>query len=113
MRRFGWPAECLEMRFKLLRSTVAAGGAGAGTALIAALEGLVCSAKGELREASMSSFGEALKVLWEREVVSEDELRAWQADERAGRHYRVSAADAIRLHERGREFVEWVDQGEG
>ena len=107
-------AECLEARFALLRATVAGGGDGAGAALVAALEGLVCSGslEGATREGAMSGFRAALKVLWEREVVSEDQLRAWQADERAGRHYRVQAGDAQRLHEQGREFIEWVDEGE-
>uniref|UniRef100_A0A6U5L5X4 W2 domain-containing protein n=1 Tax=Calcidiscus leptoporus TaxID=127549 RepID=A0A6U5L5X4_9EUKA len=109
-------ADCLGTRRALLKAAVAAGGAGAGSALIAALEGLLCSpstaVEGEARESAMSSFDEALKVLWEYEVVSEDELRAWQADERAGRNYQVSSADAIRLHEKGREFLEWVDEGE-
>ena len=106
--------ECLETRWKLLKAAVAAGGDGAGVALVAALEGLVCSdaVEGEAREAAISGFDKSLKSLWEREVVSEDELRAWQADERAGRHYRVQAADAQRLHDRGREFLEWVDHGE-
>ena len=60
----------------------------------------------------MTSFDAVLKSLWEYEIVSEDALRAWQADERAGRLYHVSAADAQRLHEKGREFLEWVDAGE-
>ena len=109
-------AECLTARRALLKAAVAAGGAGAGSALLAALEGLLCSpataVEGEARESAMTSFDEALKVLWEYEVVSEDEVRLWQADERAGRNYQVSGADAIRLHEKGREFLEWVDEGE-
>ena len=80
-------AECLIARRGLLKAAVEAGGEGAGSALIAALEGLLCSpstaVEGEVRESAISSFDEALKVLWEYEVVSEDELRAWQADERA------------------------------
>ena len=81
---------------------------------MAALEGLICSeaVEGEAKEAAKSGFDRALKVLWEREIVSEDELRAWQADERAGRHYRVQAGDAQLLHDKGREFLEWVDAGE-
>lgn len=109
-------AECVEARRKLLKAAVKAGGAGAGAALVAAIEGLLCSpssaVEGEAKEAAMSSFDAALKVMWEYEVVSEDELRAWQADERAGRNYQVSNADAVRLHEKGREFLEWVDAGE-
>lgn len=106
--------EMLESRFQILRAAVKGGGDGAGVALVAALEGLVVSdaVEGEAREAAMSGFNKSLKVLWEREVVSEEELRTWQADERAGRHYRVAAADAQRLHDRGRVFLEWVDRGE-
>ena len=103
-------------RRALLKATVAAGGDGAGRAFVAAVEGLLCcpdsAVEGDAREAGMTDFDKALKLLWEYEVVSEDELRAWQADERAGRHYRVAAGDAQRLHEKGREFLEWVDAGE-
>jgi hypothetical protein len=109
----GTLAELLEARFKLLRATVRGGGDGAGTALVAALEGLVCSdAMGDAKESTIDSFDAALKVLWEREVVSEDELRAWQKDERAGRHFRVPAKEAQQVHDKGREFLEWVDAGE-
>jgi hypothetical protein len=111
--------ECIEERRAHLKAVVASGPAGSGKELVAALEGLVCSdaAEGDEAEAAskswkQSGFRKALKVLWEREVVSEDSLREWQADERAARHYRVSAADAQRLHEVGRKFLEWVDAGE-
>ena len=107
--------ECLTARRKLLKAAVEKGPAGSGKELIAALEGLICTSdavEGEAKEAAKSSFDKALKVLWEYEIVSEEEMKSWQADERAGRHYRVSAADAQRLHDLGRVFLEWVEQGE-
>ena len=51
--------------------------------------------------------------MWEYDVVSEEEVRAWQLDERAARYLRVQPADAQRFHERGRVFLEWLDRGEG
>mmetsp|Transcript_21353 Transcript_21353/g.45834 ORF Transcript_21353/g.45834 Transcript_21353/m.45834 type:complete len:183 (-) Transcript_21353:412-960(-) len=108
-------AECIEGRRKLLKAAVAAGGVGAGVALLSAIEGWVCSEveEGEAREAALSSFGEVLKAVWEWDIVSEVDLREWQADERAARNLRVHAADARRMHERGRVFLEWIDRGEG
>ena len=96
--------ECLTARRKLLKAAVEKGPAGSGKELIAALEGLICTSdavEGEAKEAAKSSFDKALKVLWEYEIVSEEEIKSWQADERAGRHYRVSAAGQ-RLHDLGR-----------
>lgn len=40
--------------------------------------------------AAISSFDGALKALWEWEVVCEEELREWQADERAARNLQVN-----------------------
>ena len=110
-------AEVLEARWKVLKAVVAADkNENGGKELIAALEGLICTAseaiEASVQETAKSDFGKALKVLWEREVVSEEQIKAWQEDERAGRHYRVSTADAQRLHEAGREFVEWTEHGE-
>lgn len=110
----GSVVECVEARRALLKAVVAGGGDGAGRNLVAALEGWICSElEAEAREEAISSFNKALKVLWEYEVVEEEELRAWQADERAGRYLRVPTAEAQRLHDRGRVFLEWVDHGEG
>ena len=69
--------------------------------------------EGETRESSIGSFDKSLKTLWEYDVVSEEEVRAWQLDERAARYLRVQPADAQRFHERGRVFLEWLDRGEG
>jgi len=104
--------ECLQARHKHLKAAVEGGGSGAGIALIAALEGLLCS-EGDTHDAAKEDFDEALKVLWEHEVVDEESIRAWQADERTARYLKVPPADAQMLHERGRIFVEWLDEGEG
>jgi hypothetical protein len=108
-------AECIEARKGLLQAAVAAGGAGAGIALVSAMESWVCTevAEGDAREAAITSFDEALRMLFEWDIVPEEDLRSWQADERAARLLQVSQADAIRIHERGRIFCDWIDQGEG
>ena len=36
-----------------------------------------------------------------------------QADERTARYLKVTPVDAQMLHDRGRVFVEWLDEGEG
>ena len=110
----GTLAECLEAKRAHIKAAVLAGGEGAGAFLLAALEGFVCNdvEGGPDREAAIGSFRKALKALWEWEIVSEEDIRAWQPDERAGRVMRVQPADARRLHEQGRLFVEWVDRGE-
>lgn len=107
-------AECVEARKDLLKAAVAAGGAGAGAALVSAMESWVCTevAVGDARETAITSFDKALRVLFEWDIVPEEDLRSWQADERAARLLQVSRADAIRIHERGRVFCEWVDRGE-
>eukprot|EP00967_Tisochrysis_lutea_P037489 scaffold45050_cov32-Tisochrysis_lutea.AAC.1 len=105
-------AECIENRRALLRATVRTGGDGAGVALVAAIESWVCSElEGTLREVAISSFDDALRALFEWDVVQEEELRSWQADERAARLLNVPQGDAIRIHDRGRVFCEWLDRG--
>jgi hypothetical protein len=108
-------AECVEARKGLLRTAVQAGGAGAGAALVAAMESWVCTEveEGDAREAAITSFDQALRMLFEWDIVPEEDLRAWQANERAARLLQVSRADAERIHERGRVFCDWVDRGEG
>mmetsp|Transcript_3453 Transcript_3453/g.11548 ORF Transcript_3453/g.11548 Transcript_3453/m.11548 type:complete len:81 (-) Transcript_3453:63-305(-) len=78
------------------------------------MESWVCTevAVGHARETAITSFDKALRVLFEWDIVPEEDLRSWQADERAARLLQVSRADAIRIHERGRVFFEWVDRGE-
>jgi hypothetical protein len=114
----GTLAECVIERRKLLKGFVdadaAAAGEGGGKNLIAALEGFVCNEveEGAERASAEADFRAVLQALWEHSVVSEDEIRAWQADERAGRLFKVGERSAISMHDRGRLFLEWVDRGE-
>ena len=103
----GTLAECVEAKRAHLKAAVSAGGEKAGVFLLAALEGFLANdVAAEDREAAIGSFRKALKVLWEYELVSEDEIREWQADENAGRILKVPPADGRRLHEQGRVFLE-------
>jgi len=85
-------AECIEARRALLKAAVEGGGEGAGVALVSAMEAWVCTEveEGEAREAAISSFNAALRALFEWDVVEEEDLRAWQADERAARLLQVT-----------------------
>ena len=47
----------------------------------------------------VAGYDAVLKVLWEWEIVDEDTLRAWVADERAGRHFGVPLGVARPLRE--------------
>ena len=105
--------ESIEARRALLKAAVAAGGEGAGRALIAALEGFVCSeVEDDAREAAISGFDKTLRALWEWEVCDEEEIRAWQPEERIAANLKGTSADGRRMHERGLAFLEWVERGE-
>ena len=61
----------------------------------------------------VAGFDAVLKALWEWEIVEEDELRAWVADERAGRHFGVPLGVARKLREgAGDAFLQWLEEGE-
>ena len=108
-------AECVEEKRAFLKAVNKGGDATVRhAAFLAALESFCAHLDPEeaCREANMQSFDAALKVCWEREIVSEDAIRAWQQDENAARYLQVKAADAIALRERGQAFLEWVDEGE-
>lgn len=108
-------AACITEKRSFLKAACKGGDASSrAAAFLAALESFVLHLDEEegCREANIEAFDESLKALWEWEIVGEDALRAWQADERAARYLQVSASDAIRLRERGQAFLEWVDAGE-
>jgi hypothetical protein len=105
--------ECLTQKRPYIKAACADGGAARFAAFLAALESFVMHLEDEaIKEASVQAFDAVLKACWEWELVDEESLRAWVADERAARYYQVSAKDAIRLRERGQAFIEWVDAGE-
>ena len=61
----------------------------------------------------VAGYDAVLKALWEWEVVDEDTLKAWVADERAGRHFGVPLGVARPLREGpGDTFLRWLEQGE-
>ena len=48
----------------------------------------------------------------DHEIVTEDDIRAWQENERAACLLKVSVRDARAVRERGLAFFEWVEAGE-
>ena len=58
------------------------------------------------------AFDKVLQLIWEWEIVSEEDIRAWQADERTARLLRITIEGARALRERGEVFIDWLEHGE-
>ena len=106
-------AQCVEEKRAALRAAAAGGSAARHAAFLANLESFVVHLDEDVRAANMEAFHESLKLCWEYEIVDEDALRAWVADERAARLLSVRTADARTLREGpGQAFLEWLEEGE-
>ena len=83
-------------------------------ALLAALESYVVRMEDDgAKQKNIEGYKGVLQHLWEWEVVSEDALKAWVHDERAGRHLNVPLPFARSLREgAGEAFLEWLESGE-
>eukprot|EP00966_Prymnesium_polylepis_P146750 3389739-Prymnesium_polylepis.1 len=105
--------ESVEERKALLKATVAAGGERSGACMMAAIESFTLNLEDkEKRDENVAAFDKVLQTIWEYEIVGEDDMRAWQADERAARLLRVTTQGARSLRERGEVFLDWLEHGE-
>mmetsp|Transcript_98752 Transcript_98752/g.283737 ORF Transcript_98752/g.283737 Transcript_98752/m.283737 type:complete len:182 (+) Transcript_98752:76-621(+) len=83
-----------------------------GGALLLMLE-LFCMK--ECRPA-LEAFSPVLKVLWERDIVAEEQILAWHENERSLMEFWpkfFSQKDAETIRRSSKEFVRWVQEGEG
>lgn len=67
------------------------------------------------RRDGLQEAGKVLKVLWENDLVAEDVLEAWHANEQALREVcpkHWDQDDAISIRDSSREFIEWMQAGE-
>lgn len=67
------------------------------------------------RQAGLKEAGDLLKVLWENDIVAEEVLEAWHANEQALRELvpkHWDQEDAILIRESSRKFIEWMQAGE-
>ena len=102
---------CVESKRVALRAAVKAGGAGAGVCLLAALE-RYASNEAEDKEAAFKVWHKVLQCCWEREIVAEEDIRAWNEDVRAAGRLQVAPTDAQDLREKSLRFFEWLEAGE-
>ena len=126
----------------LLKACVAAGGERGGLSMMAAIESFTLNLEDEeKREENIQAFDKVLQLIWEWEIVSEEDIRAWQArshrvlsclsrplgslidprfcrmrarqaDERTARLLRITIDGARSLRERGEVFIDWLEHGE-
>ena len=94
-----------------LKATVKTGGDGAGVCLLAALERYTTK-ECEDEKQGKGKWSKALQTMWEYEIVAEEDIRAWHADERAAGRLQVSPVDAQDLRERSLRFFEWLEKEE-
>eukprot|EP00747_Dinoflagellata_sp_TGD_P183953 gnl/TRDRNA2_/TRDRNA2_39205_c0_seq1.p1 gnl/TRDRNA2_/TRDRNA2_39205_c0~~gnl/TRDRNA2_/TRDRNA2_39205_c0_seq1.p1 ORF type:complete len:121 (+),score=38.45 gnl/TRDRNA2_/TRDRNA2_39205_c0_seq1:345-707(+) len=102
----------LEDKKTLFKAAVGGEGEGDAQAALLVMLELWCVKE---RRAGLEEFGPALKVLWERDIVGEEQIEAWHQNERALQEFMPSyfeQADAEAIRESSREFVEWMQAGE-
>jgi len=108
----GGLAGSVKLRRVPLKGVVDSGGEHAALHLLAAIEAFVCvECEGEVKAGEVKNFGRTLKALWEWDVVPEDAVAAWVADENAARQLTVQVGDARKLREAGETFLHWVREG--
>ena len=103
--------KCVELMRAPLKATVKTGGDGAGVCLLAALERYTTK-ECEDEKQGKAKWSKALQTMWEYEIVAEEDIRAWHADERAAGRLQVSPVDAQDLRERSLRFFEWLEKEE-
>lgn len=108
-------SECIGFKKTPLAAVVAAGGAGAGEALCAALESFVFHGIDEeaKREAAVEDYSDVLRALWEWSIVPEEDIKAWLDNERSAMAaLKVSHDDAVRIREHCQDYLDWLEEGE-
>ena len=104
-------AKCLELKRVPLKACVKSGGEGAGVAMIAALERYTTT-ECEDKKLGVKAWAKLLQYLWEYEITTEEDIRAWNDDPRAAGCFMVAPTAAQDLRERSEKFFEWLEQGE-
>eukprot|EP00928_Gymnodinium_smaydae_P062556 TRINITY_DN46394_c0_g1_i1.p1 TRINITY_DN46394_c0_g1~~TRINITY_DN46394_c0_g1_i1.p1 ORF type:complete len:186 (-),score=68.50 TRINITY_DN46394_c0_g1_i1:206-763(-) len=67
------------------------------------------------RRASLDEFDAVLRVLWERDIVTQEVIEAWIENERALCEFwpkYFSQADAEQIRTTSRKFQQWLEEGE-
>eukprot|EP00440_Ansanella_granifera_P066830 gb/GFBE01072478.1/.p1 GENE.gb/GFBE01072478.1/~~gb/GFBE01072478.1/.p1 ORF type:complete len:184 (+),score=58.80 gb/GFBE01072478.1/:1-552(+) len=101
----------IEKQRVLFKTAVGQEGAEAQAALLVMLE-LYCYKE---RREGIAEFGDVLKVLWNRDIVGEEQIEAWWGNERAVQEFspkHFSQEDAIAIREASGEFISWMQAGE-
>merc|ERR1740123_1073794 len=101
----------IEKNTVLFKVAVGDEGPDAQAALLVMLELYCCNE----RRQELGEFSAVLKVLWNSDIVAEEQIETWWNNERAlqefsPKHFQQEDAEAIR--ESSREFIEWVQAGE-
>lgn len=102
--------KCVELKRIALKAVVKKGLV-AGVHLLAALERYATN-EAEDKAACLKTWKKVLQYCWEYEIVAEEDIRAWNEDERAAAKLQVQAKDAQKLREKSLAFFEWLEQGE-
>jgi hypothetical protein len=102
--------KCVELKRTPLRAIVKKGIV-SGVHLLAALERYATN-EGEDKAACLKAWKKVLQFCWEYEIVAEEDIKAWNEDERAAAKLQVQTKDAQKLRELSLKFFEWLEQGE-
>ena len=102
--------QCVEQKRIALKAVVKKGIV-SGVHLLAALERYATN-EAEDKPACLRSWKKVLQFCWEYEIVAEEDIRAWNEDERAASRLQVQTKDAQQLREKSLAFFEWLEQGE-
>ena len=102
--------KCVEQKRVALKAVVKKGLV-SGVHLLAALERYATN-EAEDKAACLKTWKKLLQSCWEYEIVAEEDIRAWNEDERAAAKLHVQNKDAQKLREKSLAFFEWLEQGE-